>query len=368
VEDTIAKLESMVEKLNNIQLDDCKAAKALVTAPIATFGIGTETMKAEAATAITDFKVSSGYDQDWTKSVNDLKSSFANMFTSGNSSATSGTAAATNSALSGCPLPLRNLFKDGSLLENIASEKGFTDDQTRIIRGFVGDVYLFGPGTTGSTIESRTEPPCGKNDYESLLNGTYQVRSANGNCTNVPASNNLQSFARERMTSVVSSLKNHTNQSETDKAFMQTISPALPVWPALRAGVRVNNEEAVVQQLADVTANIYAYNIFLDINSQLLQIKTWIEHVKSTQKSPSAGNDIKSCNLALLTAPMSNIQTLIDSSQTFTQQAYAGAIKAAQNMVAISTLVGNLQRFDEMTRQHLSANFSRGIATRLLGN
>src|SRR6185369_4988461 len=61
VADTIKSLEAITDRLNSLQLNDCKAAKALVATAASPFSsVMSDSLKAEMKTAQTDFMVSSG--------------------------------------------------------------------------------------------------------------------------------------------------------------------------------------------------------------------------------------------------------------------------------------------------------------------
>ena len=61
VADTIKSLEAITDRLNSLQMNDCKAAKALVATAASPFSsIMSDSLNAEMKTAQTDFMVSSG--------------------------------------------------------------------------------------------------------------------------------------------------------------------------------------------------------------------------------------------------------------------------------------------------------------------
>ena len=360
VSETIKSLEAIADKLNNLQMDDCKAAKALV-ATIA----DPNDMNATMSAAKTDFMVSSGLGDDWKGSIDNLKNSVTKMFTSGAPSAPPVQQAA-NGAVQGCPAPLLNLFQSGSLLDNIASAKGIDPDQVAIIRGFIGDVMIFTPNDTGSDYMTSVVPPCGNTTFQSLVDGTAQIRAtATADCTALPDQNrNLVNYSYQHMMNIANAMRNNGVATSADIGFMNEISAVIPAWPAIRAGVRTNTESAVVGQLSDLAAKALAYQMFLDMQQRINEMQGWVDHMKSTQKTAAPGSDPSTCQIDTFKPAYIALDGLKQQANAASREAYRYVVAAANDYSAVASVVNNLGKFDNITKQQLAAGYGRGVAGR----
>lgn len=139
---TIKSLEAITNTLNNLQLDECKAGRALVATMVPPSLAETKDKQAKLAGIQGDFLQSSGVNDLW-KSINDQTSANANK-------------PVTNmkQALAGCPQDIRDVFgTSGSVINNIAAKTGFNNQSyLDMLRGFVGDVYIIDAGDAGFQV------------------------------------------------------------------------------------------------------------------------------------------------------------------------------------------------------------------------
>ena len=361
VSETIKSLEAIVDKLNNIQLDDCKAAKALV----AKIADPTDTNPNMTAAKV-DFMNSSGLGQDWMPSLTNLKNAAEKMFTSGATTAPEIQQAA-NGAIQNCPSDLLKLFQSGSLLDNIGNAKGISSDEIAVIRGFIGDVVIHAPADTGSDYVTNTIPPCGNSTFQALIDGTAQIRAtADGACTPMPDQNkNLINYSYQHMMTIANAMRNNAIATPSDVAFMNEISGIIPAWPAIRAAVRTNTEGAVAGQLADLAAKAMAYQMFLDMQQRIYEMQSWVDHIKSTQKTAVPGGaGSAGCQIATFDPAYIALDTLKTKTAQVTQDAHQYVVAAANEYSAVANVVNNLSKFDTITKQQLTAGLGRGATDR----
>jgi conjugative transfer pilus assembly protein TraH len=357
VSDTIKGLEAIVDKLNNLQLDDCKAGKALVATIADQSPWKNDAINAEIESAQSDFMVSSGASAMSDKAKKLWKGEFK---TGTGASATS--KAATQGALAGCPATLKQIFSGGSVLSSLGQMRGLPVSYTNTIRGFIGDVLVSSADDTGSTIKAVYSPPCGKNTFASVVDGTAQIKTPEGVCKDSTDTNrNLTLYITNRFTTAMTSIKNRTALSSDDIALLKSIP--LPVLPALKAAVLTGNEAAVIGKLADVSAKGMAYSMMLDIVIRIQQMQDYAKQVQSAQDSAD-GAAPETCQMALLTAPierMSELEKNTTSKLREAQHEYSVAVAEAQS---IDALVASLEKFSNIARQQISARFGRGVADR----
>jgi conjugative transfer pilus assembly protein TraH len=368
VSDTIKSLEALVEKLNNLQLDDCKAAKALVATAVDFSGTKNEAMTAAATSAKVDFLSSSGIDQDWKGSIDKLQTSIKSMpnnimnLMSGTPTANPNPATsvktAESAAVDGCPATLKQVFTSGSVLANLATQKGIPQEYVDSMRGFIGDTYIAGPDVTGTTYKAVYIGPCDKSDFESFVNGTAEIRPYGGGCVEDSSVNaNLVSYAGSKMHSIVEKMKMRQIPTPSETALLASLP--IPVYPALRAAAISGQEEAIITKLADISARGLAYGMMLDLVVRIRQLQEFAKHMQSTQTSKT------DCQLSLLDPIFEQLGQLDRTTMEKSRDAQASYHTAVAEMAGVEALVAALQRFDDITRAEISKRMGRGAAIRV---
>lgn len=357
VADTIKSLEAIIDKLNNLQIDDCKAAKALVGVAAGPFASGA--VKAELDSAKADFMQTSG--------ANDLYKTVTDTFKSEEKSGSTPTAkAAAKAQVANCPAPLKAIFSGDSVLEAIGAQKGIPSSHIASIRGFIGDVAVIKPDDTGSDYDTLYSPPCGKSTFEGMIDGTAQIMDEYGTCQDSSDTNkNLTDYVTKRLINIANSLKNKSALDATDIQFINSIP--LPIWPAMRAAVQSGTEAMVISKLSDVAARGLAYQIMIDMYTRVYQIIAYADQVKSTQNGAVDGAPTETCQLATFEKPFSDLKLLGETTQRRSREAYNGFNAAASNAAAVESLVSGLDRFNNITRQGMTSLFNRGVSNRATG-
>lgn len=357
VSDTIKSLEAINDKLNNLQLDDCKAAKALVATAASPFSaVMSDSMNAELTAANADFLQSSGAKDLW----NQVTKTFSSEQKSGGGSPTA--KAASNAAITGCPAALKDIFGGGSVLGKIGEKKGIPEDYIASIRGYIGDVVVHTPNETSTSYKGSYLPPCGKNDFIAVVNGTAQVMGASGSCTDDTSANrNLVSYVSQKLTAIAGKLKARQAFSADEINFISSLP--LPVGPALRAAVLTNTESQMIGKLADISAKGLAYNLMMDLVIRMRQMQEFAKHTQSTQNSADGGTP-ESCQLPLLAQPMALLQELEKNTMVRLDDAKGVYNNTAAELASIEALVAGLQKFDTIARQEVADRFGRGVSLR----
>ena len=355
VSDTIKALEAIIDKLNHLSIDDCKAAKALVATAASPFsGAFGDAFDAQVTAAKADFMASSGLNANWNQSITDLK----NAVTGAGPTATGSNLNrdTENAAISACPGILKNLFGGGSVLKQIGDMKGLPQSHTDSIRGFIGDIYVVTPDSNGS-FDAIYTPPCGKNTFQSMIDGTAQIMTTEGSCQDAPDANaNLTQYVTKQLVAISTSMKNKSEVPPATAAFLQTVP--LPVMPALRAAVQTGTEDALIAKLSDILAKGMAYQMMMDMAMRVYQLEDWANHAKSTQKP---GPD---CQIAMFDKPMQYMDRVVATMGKRMNEAYQEYATASSNMGAIEAIVETMNRFNTISRQSMATNFTPGTAMR----
>jgi len=199
-------LEAITDRLNQLQLDDCKATKALVyeVADGLTSGPSSDLISAKKTMAVQDFVQSTGvmdlYTEIKTTGGNDKNT------TSGALQAIAGVSE--NAQVSACPPEIRSLFfTSGSILNNLLSKRGLSASYADLMRGYIGDIMI-----DGTTLMPQYVAKCPKdtpNNIDGLVNGDVWTKPVGGPCvqmTSITISGTTYSSVREWIFSVLQSI------------------------------------------------------------------------------------------------------------------------------------------------------------------
>jgi conjugative transfer pilus assembly protein TraH len=365
VADTIKTLESIIDRLNGLQLQDCKAARALVATAASPFSpVMTESMQAEMKNAQTDFLVSSGA-KDLYQSASSLLSAEQRQSAGNRPAAGSTIQNSTTAATAGCSEQLRQIFGEGSLLENLATQQGLDSAYISLIRGFVGDVVIASPASTGSTYQATYRPPCAANDsYDAFMQGSAEGRDSDGVCRVVSDINrDLTAMVVARMQSIAGRMKGRQALTSEEEAFLK--STPLAVSQALKAAVSAGVEQDMIARLAEVTTRSYAYYLLVDLFNRTEQLQQLARSVMAGQRGNRPGSMPESCQLALLGEGLQQVTLLEERTLhllTKAQQRYAAS---AAEITAMDQLLATLKRFDQIVFSELQNRFGSSLASRL---
>ncbi len=365
VADTIKTLESIIDRLNGLQLQDCKAARALVATAASPFSpVMSESMQAEMKNAQTDFLVSSGA-KDLYQSASSLLSAEQRQAAGNRPAAGTTIQQSTTAATAGCADQLRQIFGEGSLLENLATQQGLPSTYVSLIRGFIGDVVVASPASTGSTYQASYRPPCAANDsYEAFMQGTAEGRDAAGVCRPLADVNrDLTALVITRMQSIAARMKGRQALSSEEQAFLQ--GTPLAVSQALKAAVAAGVEQDMIARLAEVTTRSYAYYLLVDLFQRTEQLQQLARSVMAGQRGHRPGSTPESCQLALLGEGLQQVSLLEERTLHLLQTAQRRYAAAAAEMTAMDQMLATLQRFDQIVFTELQNRFGTPLAARM---
>ena len=371
VSETIKTLESLVDKLNDLQINDCKAAKALVATTASPFSaIMSDSVNAELKAAQTGFLQDSG--------ANDLYKGVQGLFDAQQKSAggylapgsSNPIADSAKGATAGCPQEILDVFgTDGSLLDALANKKGLPAAYVPVLRGFIGDVAILTPSSTGATYDAVYIPPCDKNDgLMPFLDGDGQQRnSVAEGCTIMADSNkNLNTYVATMMAAIAGKLKSKSALSTEETSFLQSMP--LPISVILKNAVASKTEEQVTGRLADITAKAFAYYMMADMLGKALQLHAQAKHIASTEKNAKPGSDSSTCSLTLLEPAINKIELLETSTLKVlatARETYAESLAESQ---ALESFVQSMARFKDQITQELANQFGSPVARRATGS
>ena len=353
---TIKTLEYMSSQLNSIQLDDCKASKAMV-ATIARPFVSDESKQAKLADIQADFMQSSGIDTLW-QSVKDASRADNDR-----------PAVDLKQTLKGCPKEVLTVFgSHGSVIDNLARQTGFNDTlYTDLLRGLMGDINIV---SLPDSFKINFIPPCDKNQQftiEDFLNGRAIARSDSGKCYSIKDKNkNLTKWVNSRMQDIAQRAKNRSTLLPADAAFIDAIP--FPAFSIIKTALGTQQESAVLITVSDLTAKAYAFRILADLYSKAHNILEKGKTLAAAQSGAKPGYPAHTCRIDMISDAVYGIDTLQHSAYELAQGARQAYSVAAQEA---DSLLGYIQRyaeFDVIAQEALNKNFGSPVAKKVMEN
>lgn len=371
VSETIKTLEAITDRLNGIQLNDCKASKALVAtiaSPLSGVGgIYGERLKGEVATAQGDFMVSSG--------VSDLYQGFKTAAQAVNNSLMGTTPPAgnplqqaTQGSTAGCPALYKTIFGSGSLLDNLASLKSIPSSHVALMRGFIGDVNIKSPADTHATLDAQYISPCDMNEnVENFFVGATEVRTTvTATCTpSTDVNRNLINYSSVMMAAIANKLRSGTAYDATEAGFLNTVPAS--VLAVLRTSIATNTETQMIGQLSEVVAKLYAYAMLTDMFGRMSVMIATAHQVSSSTKGSAAGQDENTCKKEMYAAVETQLLALEEKTRIRMVDIRDSIVASTEQLNAMQTMADNWRKANERIGYETRMRFPAGVANHALG-
>ena len=260
----LKSLEALVDRINQLQLDDCKASKALVAIAEEYSGIGDSQQNTE---AVSDFLISTGQVdnyRDVTQSGNDK--SINDLLAENDRSK--------RDLVRGCPQALKNVFfTEGTILENIATEMGIDTSNVQLMRAMIGDIYI------SSDLEYAAVPPCPQNNptnLNAIIYGDFYARRS-GACVNDQINiggvmfPSLYSWARDNIVEISDAMINKSQFTNDNISFINSIPHPILVQITTDIVMQGNDFDSAqtAENYAYMASLIYAYSMMRDLYNDI---------------------------------------------------------------------------------------------------
>jgi conjugative transfer pilus assembly protein TraH len=364
-------LEAITDRLNQLQLDDCKATKAVVyeVANGLTSGPSSDLMSAKKTMAVQDFVQSTG--------VMDLYTAIKN--TGGNDKNTAAGALRTiagvseNATISACPPEIKSLFfTSGSILSNLLSKRGLSASYADLIRGYIGDIVI-----DGTNLMPRYIAKCPKdtpNNIDGLVNGDVWTKPINGSCvkmTSIVISGRTYPNVRQWIFTVLQSICTKMISKQPLTVAEENFVSILPmsIYNSIVGDVASQgaaaSPAAIADMYSDVVASAYAYVMMTDLYDTIQSvIDTGDVIVANTQGSVNATQQ-NYCHIELASPTIAELKKMKDTLPEY--------VRAARNQYSakLTELVGYQEynvRADDTKKQiysSLARYFNSSVAHRL---
>jgi conjugative transfer pilus assembly protein TraH len=259
-------LEAIVDRINQLQIDDCKATKAVVAYMENGTGVGESERNSE---AISDFAISSGFTSagDYGELTKEANNESINTAMAQNNMTK-------HDMVRDCPVEMKRIFfSEGTLMENIAGVMGIDAGKVELMRSMVGDVYISGD------LEYGAIAPCPQNNprnIDSIIYGDFYTRR-NGACVrdqiNIGgfAYPSLYDWARQNILEISQSLATKTAFSDANELFINTIPNPMLVMISTDIIMQGNDFDAakMADSYAYMASLVFAYSMMRDLYNDL---------------------------------------------------------------------------------------------------
>jgi conjugative transfer pilus assembly protein TraH len=323
IQKSMKSLEALIDRLNQLQIDDCKASKG-VAAYLKSTSSGEDQSE-----ALQKFLIESG--------INDFYQGSQDEYSEENTDQVMQQTGVSVAAMTaGCPEEMRQVFfRDGSLLANVARENNIPESQTWIMSAFVGDVII----ENGHYF---MVGPCYNDpgDVDALIYGDLITRNASNVCKQLDHIridginyDSLYSWSYDMIREIITAIGTKADLSATAQAFIESMpSPVyMLILNDIKALGNLNNVEEISGRLSYLCALSYAYYMSKSLLFNTYKLYHDAMRIARNQLGPNAAG---SCIQQLVEQPASyveNILSRLDSMYSYLDGAYAVIMQRITN-------------------------------------
>jgi conjugative transfer pilus assembly protein TraH len=351
----IKSFTAITDTLNGLQMDDCKASRAMV-ATIMKSMADTDEKEAKLSAIQSDFMQSSGMSNlyktitDNTRANNDQPTSFALA-----------------GSIANCPADLKAIFVGNSpyVLANLEDKYGF-NGYGDMLRGTIGDVRV--SRAPDGRIKASYVKPCDDNDISDIrkfITGQYKVKDRNGACSPLNDANaNLVNYVANLMTGIATAMRSHNALSQAQIDFIN--SSPVPIASVLKMAIKSNQEGSIIQTIAPFIATAYAYNMLNDFMSTVRTMMLYGRSLSSSDTSAQAGQGAHTCRVDLIEDAMGGLQEIYDDAMEIENRLKAEYVARANEYGSVQTMAKRYEEFDTLAYEQLARLFGPSLAKRVI--
>lgn len=364
----IKSFTAIVDRLNQLQIDDCKAAKAAATMVVTTATKGWEAAKK--SEAVTDFVQSSGISDLYDEVVKAGANKTADQAAQDNG------AGSMDSATKDCPASVKDVFLiDGSILEHIADKKGIPEGYAKLMRGFIGDINVDARQINFQYIDGCPENSAEKID--AFINGEmYERGSVNAqHCTRVGSIvisgrqyPSIRNWAYTRLKEIADHMAGKAAITSEASNFINSVTN--PIYSGMKSYISAmgsNADTAVAADtFADLAASTITYMMIIDFYDTINGAIDTARNIMKNSSGAKSGGEQYKCNLDLIAGALtelenkrSNIRAYIDAAQ----QSYANKIESTLTNIQWNYYAA---KTDNVINQSLSKHLGSNTASLLM--
>ena len=340
---TLTEVTAIIDRLNQLQFDDCKSAQALVTTGIDSYKAGE--LRTE---ALADYADSSG--------LTDLYKGFKDD-TDGQTTADAADdiGGSESDMVSDCPELLKDIFfTDGYILDHIADYKNYSMDFTKLMRGFLGDIKI---EVNAGGIDYTFLEPCNNskaNIIDLILDNGLEYRNADEECVtfaNITVGgqvyNSLNDWIFESLLNIIQNTATRNPLTPGQEAMLNTIP--FPIKKAIDNELVMygQNNAATFALIASTYSRVvgvsYAYAIIRDFYAQIHETLIMADGVTQNQTTSNEQN----CKPELARRPsdmLRSIKTDLISYISMAQNDYTTQLSNIINNLKITSEIRSMTK------------------------
>ncbi|TKB23101.1 hypothetical protein FCL47_23910 [Desulfopila sp. IMCC35006] len=352
---TIKNFEALSDALNQMQIDECAAAKSLVGIVADENGFHSgEEMKERIGTAVKENKLVSGVSEMWTD-LTTAEQASGGAVSSGEISAIT----------SGCNVDVLDLFLNGdSMLANVGAKMSIPGAHIDLIRGLVGDLKLSG---AAEAYKISYMPPCSENNTDSIksiANGDIYTKSSAGQCSQVTDGNkDMGAYVRTQLTAIAEKIRTKGTYTATEIAFMDS-NPLSPM-PILKSAIGTRTEGATIGGLADITASAYSLQMISDLYIRAEMIARKAREVLEKKASGSSGSPDTCAAIIFADNASQDLSLMLEKIQQLKEGAKTSYIASTSEMNAILSYLERMQDLESRMNQEVTRRFGKDVVARI---
>jgi len=343
VASTLEAIEAIINQLNNLALDECKAEKAIVATAVDVIKdpSSVEKKMSDIAQSFKESEFVKGISSNWQKMTESFKNTGSSKVTA-------------SDAVSGCPDQLKDVFAtNGSLLAKVASQVGLggDTDMVKVIRGLIGDVEI---SVQQNVIRATYIKPCddnGPDPYSRLTSSSLPLyrRPQGGSCELVQDKGVLESSIRNMLAQVQADMINKSAFASDVTNFIQNM-PA-PVYQIVKASV-MSGDSSILESSIPLITTAYAYFLISDTLAKGNAILETAQHIQSRKVNPN-----ENCKYEVFAESMQSVAMLKQNAEKVLSSARGEYMKQLYELATLS------MRAQQLVEQ--SKIVSRALARRV---
>lgn len=351
-------MEDKANMLNQLQLDDCKASKAVVAKTMQSFGAD----KAELNNIVSDFEVSSGI-KAFYKGSQDDNTANGGLPSSGSVSG----------SVADCDAEIRAIFvnkaeSDGrsSILSNIADRIGMPSSYAQLLAGMVGDVGIDKQANTGFTTYDI--PFCEENrklNVDGLFSDKPYLRDfndPNGQCRQTTDSNgNIMLYVNEKLSSIASKMKSKGALSTEETAFLNYSSGM--TYNALKLAVESDTLDAVIDTIGRIVAKDITRHMLNDLYSKGETMLARAIEI-ANMKGDSTSSKPYRCQLSLFEGALEKVTDMRQRIAVLRDELNRGYQKELEQMNALTVFMKEHEQASKRFETEVGKRFGNQVLYR----
>lgn len=358
MKNTLNQVEEFLNSLNNIQINECQASKALV----ATLDRGLLGGKLGSGESAAGYLTKSGVKDVYYAATELIKSVGGDP-----AQVTDGTTPVGEKLMEGCPQDFKDVFgTEGSLLNNIADKLGIVPEYVDLIRGLAGDINI---KLTGGMPQGIKMPPCKNNNQfvlDDFLKGTVEKQDASWQCTQINDLNKeIDLYVSNQMLTIMSNMINGSSLTTEQQDFIDTLP--IPLYPVLKSSVGTGQEGVILSLMSNVAARAYVFMMLADAYKMFHDVIDEGQRVMTAIQGADTGQDEYRCELKNFKEIKSGLIEMKDVAYQLTTALRGAYSNSASEVNSILELVSRMQNVKDQVHYLVSTRYGQQVADRAMG-